>query len=270
MGFTFSRVVCKAKDNKVFICFLRSEGIFFFENARCTATLERHAEAGAAADGVSLSAINQYIARELIGCTLLPSFPLNALGNSDFKCRPLQERSTGKSYAGSISTETSFSFCAPLRSVACRLCPLRAVITDVSTHPAFKLLTCRYLPQSLVPQGNNPRLAPYSFLSLLRRMQRMFTRADTLDLHAPPGSTIPLRQRQNHYAETQQRWKNQQRRLDSSDESSPNAAVGARFCLRGPEINISKGTLAEDYNVALWPYALQPVQVCCLATLCGA
>ncbi|KAL8426888.1 hypothetical protein Efla_002496 [Eimeria flavescens] len=235
--------------------------IFFFENARCTATLERHGAASSATSGVALSTINRFIARDLAGCSLLPSIPL-ASSTSKAHLQKPSNQATAKSFSRPARPpeEPVSVLLARDSSGWCRRCPLREMVAAASPHPAFKLLTCRYLPQSLLPQATADRLGAYNFTFLLRQMQRMFARADTLDLHVPPGYTSSARQRQDHYAEVQQRIRKQDE-PDTTRDGLPNAAVAASCCLRGPDLHKLKQSALAEFRIPMWPHALEPVQV---------
>ncbi|OEH77726.1 tubulin gamma related protein [Cyclospora cayetanensis] len=148
-----------------------------------------------------------------------------------------------------------------LHSVAARHCPLRDVVADVAAHPAFKLLTCRYLPQNFSAESSSSGLAPYTFRSLLCRLQRMFKRADSLDFYAPPSPAFSCRSRQSHYAEVRQQNQSSSFNEGNAEDAQPNIAVAARLCLRGPKSKSFDGNPVDDCNIALWPYALGPIKV---------
>lgn len=205
-----------------------------------------------------LAGINRCIARDLIGCCLLPSAPVDVPSNETYACNTREQQgSGGKTQVFNVAASLASYWDAGGR----QHCPLRDVLTEVAAHPAFKLLTCRNLPQSLVPQSDTSRLAPYSFPSLLHRLQRMFTGADTLDLTIPPSPTSSCRHRQSRYAEAQLRRGSHYEQGAVAEDVQQNAAVAGRLCLRGPDAHGLRPDVLADCKIALWPYALAPVQV---------
>ncbi|KAL8273470.1 hypothetical protein Esti_002536 [Eimeria stiedai] len=237
-----------------------SEAIFLFENARCTKALERHGDGKSKADGVDLPQINQLIARDFVGCTLLPSIPVHC---SNRDARPPQAsppKAFQKTGLAARSSRDGVVVLAQKGRGSALQCPLREVVATAACHPAFKLLTCRYLPQSLLPQAAAERLGGYGFNFMLRQMQSMFTRADTLDLQTPPRLNAWARSRQVRYSEEQRRVQLEEQKGKAPRDLLPNAAVAASCCLRGPEVNILKDTVVAGFEVPLWPYALHPLQ----------
>ncbi|KAL8441894.1 hypothetical protein Emag_006816 [Eimeria magna] len=236
-----------------------SEAIFLFENARCTKALERHGDGRSKASGVDLPQINQFIARDFVGCALLPSIPVQCS-----KCEAREPKAShpkaSQKTARTARSENGLVVLAQEGGWA-RQCPLREVVATAACHPAFKLLTCRYLPQSLSPQASAERLGGYGFTFMLRQMQRMFTRADTLDLQTPPRLNAWCRSRQVHYSEEQRRVQLEGQEENAARDPLPNAAVAASCCLRGSEANSLKETVIASFDVPLWPYALHPLQV---------
>ncbi|XP_026194364.1 ATPase 2, plasma membrane-type [Cyclospora cayetanensis] len=235
-----------------------SDGIFIFENARCAKALQRHSAATPAGAGANFSGINRYISRELLGCCLLPSDAWDHSSKGTSRCSGGQL----KKFENKSLTCTDVG-CGALRSDAAsaRHCPLRDVVADVAAHPAFKLLTCRYLPQNFSAESSSSGLAPYTFRSLLCRLQRMFKRADSLDFYAPPSPAFSCRSRQSHYAEVRQQNQSSSFNEGNAEDAQPNIAVAARLCLRGPKSKSFDGNPVDDCNIALWPYALGPIKV---------
>ncbi|KAL8435014.1 hypothetical protein ACSSS7_002772 [Eimeria intestinalis] len=196
------------------------------------------------------------------GCALLPSIPvqcskLEAAGPEANPPRAFQKTIRATRCAG----DAVVSLAQEAGGWALQ-CPLREVVATTACHPAFKLLTCRYLPQSLLPQAPAERLGGYGFTFMLRQMQRMFTRADTLDLQTPPRLTAWARSRQSQYSEEQRRAQLEEQEGNAIRALLPNAAVAASCCLRGPEVKRLKDSLVASFEVPLWPYALHPLQVC--------
>lgn len=209
-----------------------------------------------------MTEINCCIARDLLGCCLLPSSPWMPMPPR----RVYPTRPTARSrWARAPCQDSNPSALRPLWDEAAgsaATCTLRGLVSDVVTHRAFKLLTCRYLPQGLAPLENSQRLSPYTYPSLLRRLERMFARADTLDLHSPPSPAMPSSHRQRQYAEVQQREKNSPKLAETSQGMQPNAAVAAQLCMRGPAVRALQSDPMANCSIGLWRYAANPPQVC--------
>ncbi|KAL8444770.1 hypothetical protein Emed_006085 [Eimeria media] len=233
-----------------------SEAIFLFENARCMKALERHGDGKSKASGVDLPQINQFIARDFAGCALLPSIPVQF---SKREARELEANPTKASQKTTRGIKSTDGLVVLSQQVGG--CPLREVVATAACHPAFKLLTCRYLPQSLLPQAPPERLGGYGFTFMLRQMQRMFARADTLDLQTLPRHIGWARSRQVHYSEEQRRAQLEEQERNAAPDPLPNAAVAASCCLRGPEVNSLRDTAVTSFDVPLWPYSLHPLQI---------
>ena len=235
----------------------RSDGIFIFENARCSKILQRQSSSSFSPTAANLSEINRCIARDLLGCCLLPSSPWDPRNKS-----PSRD-SSGQSSRLKTHRNAHWPTTEQLdgdATMALR-CPLWDVLAAAAPHPAFKLLTCRYLPQGLMGESNSLRLAPYTFESLMRRLERMFVRADTLDLLAPPSPSTPSGYRKAHYAATQQNSRDSTEHGNATEDIHQTVAVGAQVCMRGPSVLSIEGDPTPASKISLWPYALSPVQV---------
>lgn len=209
-----------------------------------------------------MTEINCCIARDLLGCCLLPSSPWMPMQPR----RVYPTRPTARSrWARAPCQDSNPSALRPLWDEAAgsaATCTLRGLVSNVVTHRAFKLLTCRYLPQGLAPLENSQRLSPYTYPSLLRRLERMFARADTLDLHSPPSPATPSSHRQRQYAEVQQREKSSPKLAEISHGMQPNAAVAAQLCMRGPAVRALQSDPMANCSIGLWRCAASPPQVC--------
>ncbi|CDJ50869.1 Tubulin gamma chain, related [Eimeria brunetti] len=236
-----------------------SDGIFIFENGRYAKILQRHASSSTTPTAAGLSEINRCIARDLVGCCLLPSSSAAPQTKSPSPgssgCYHERKREHHAPWPTTVRGLLDRDATVALR------CPLRDVLTEAAPHPAFKLLTCRYLPQTFLAERNTSRFTSYTFASLLHRLERMFARADTLDLLAPPSLSTPSNYRQTNYAVTQQKNRDNSRHANAKDDIHPNAAVGAQLCLRGPAARSLEGDPTAACEIALWPYALSPVQI---------
>ncbi|CDI74838.1 Tubulin gamma chain, related [Eimeria praecox] len=234
-----------------------SDGIFIFENARCAKILQRHAGSSTTPTAAGLSEINRCIARDLVGCCLLPSSARASRNESPSPDSSGQ--SNGQTNQQQVPWPNIQGLLGADATTTLR-CTLRDVLTAAAPHPAFKLLTCRYLPQGFLPEPKSFRFAAYTFPSLMHRLERMFARADTLDLLAPPSHLTPSRYRQAHYAATQQKSKDSPQHGDAAEGIHPNVAVGAQLSMRGPEVRSAESAPIADCKIAMWPYALSPVQ----------
>lgn len=235
-----------------------SDGIFIFENSRCAKILQRHAMSSNTRTAAGLSEINRCIARDLVGCCILPSYPW--VPRSKNPSPGSSRQSNGPSGPQQVPSPAGRGVSERDAGVALR-CTMRDVLMAAAPHPAFKLLTCRYLPQGSLAEQNGVRFAPYTCTSLLHRLERMFTRADTLDLLAPPSPSTPSSHRQAFYAATQQKSRDTPQHGTGRVGTHPNVAVGAQICMRGPVVRSIEGDPTSACKIALWPYALSSVQV---------